>query len=251
MKKGCFIITGTSRGIGEQLAAELLEQGHLVAGLSRSDSARLAKYKHYTHYPCDLSNTHELESILDDIIKNPILSQLSMICLINNAAMLEPLRTIERCETEEISNHLQVTLLAPMVLTSRFIKLTENIRIRKKIVNVTSGSGFYPAPGMSVYCTAKAGINMFTQAVAAEQVNQPEPIEIIAVDPGMVETDLQKLARGKDLQEFEMAKLFQKAYDEGGLLSTKEMAKHFIHIIEQKHDNGKVVHYSEGQHLDE
>ena len=37
-----LIITGTSRGIGEQLAYMLLEKGHDVHGIARGTSERLA-----------------------------------------------------------------------------------------------------------------------------------------------------------------------------------------------------------------
>lgn len=41
-----FIITGTSRGIGEQLAYMLLEKGHDVHGIARGTSERLSSI-HY------------------------------------------------------------------------------------------------------------------------------------------------------------------------------------------------------------
>lgn len=87
------------------------------------------------------------------------------------------------------------------------------LSIRKKIINISSGSGIYPAPTMSVYCSVKAGINMFTQSVGSEQRNRPNPVEIIAVNPGMVDTDMQRMARGKNEQEFEMAKAFAHAHE--------------------------------------
>ncbi|MDQ0496792.1 SDR family NAD(P)-dependent oxidoreductase [Paenibacillus brasilensis] len=246
MNRGHFIITGTSRGIGEQLSTMLLDNGNFVYGISRGDSNTLDKYKNYTHRNFDLSNILGIELMLKEIFNQINLNDSEMICLINNAAMLEPLKRIDNCNAEEINKNLQISLIAPMVLTSYFIRQTDNVQIRKKIINISSGSGTYPAPAMSVYCTAKAGINMFTQCIGAEQSKQQYPLEIIAVDPGMVETELQIVARGKNDQDFEMAKFFKQAHQTGQLQSTEELGKHLINIIDKKIEPGKLVNYSEG-----
>ncbi|WEK56056.1 MAG: SDR family NAD(P)-dependent oxidoreductase [Candidatus Cohnella colombiensis] len=164
-----FIITGTSRGIGEQLARMLLENGNFVYGISRGDSNVLNKYENYIHFNFDLSDVLGIEHLLSKIFDQININNTGLICLINNAAMLEPLKSIDQCNAEEINKSLQISLIAPMVLSSCFIKQTDNVQTRRKIINISSGSGTFPAPAMSVYSTAKAGINMFTQCVGAEQ----------------------------------------------------------------------------------
>lgn len=241
-----FIITGTSRGIGEQLAKMLLENGNFVYGISRGDSHLLDKYENYIHFNFDLSDVLGIEHLLSKIFDQININNAEMICLINNAAMLEPLKSIDRCNAEEINKNVQISLIAPMVLTSCFIQQLDNVQIRQKIINISSGSGIYPAAGMSVYCTAKAGINMFTMCMGAEQSKRKHPIEVIAVDPGMVETEMQIIARGKNDQDFEMAKFFQQAHETGQLQSTENLAKHLLKIIDKKIEPGKLVNYFEG-----
>jgi benzil reductase ((S)-benzoin forming) len=246
MNNSYFIITGTSSGIGKELARVLIENGNFVYGISRRDSSVLSKHKNYIHFNFDLSNILGIELILNKIFDRIDLNNTDRICLINNAAMLEPLKTIEQCNSEDIIMNLQVSLIAPMLLTSCFIKQTDNFPNRRKIINISSGSGTYPAPAMSVYCTAKAGINMFTQCVGAEQTSRKNPIEVIAVDPGMVETEMQKTARGKNDQEFEMARFFRQAHQTGQLQSAEVLVKHLINIINKDIEPGKLVKYSEG-----
>lgn len=243
MSKSYFIITGTSRGIGEQLAKMLLEKGDVVHGISRGASHVLSEYENYTHHPFDLSHISGIQDLLHNILSQMALSDTEMICLINNAAMLEPLKTIDKCTPEEINLNLQTSLIAPIVLTSCFMNQTDKAHIRRKIINISSGSGTYPAPAMSVYCTAKAGINMFTACIGAEQANQEYPIEIVAVEPGMVETELQMIARGKNDEEFEMAKYFRQAHETGQLLSTETLGEHLLQLIEKKLEPGKLVKY--------
>lgn len=170
---------------------------------------------------------------------------LEKICLINNAAMLEPLKSIEECSAWEINKNLQISLIAPIVLSSCFIKQTNHFQGRRKIINISSGSGKYPAPDMSIYCTAKAGLNMFTHCVGAEQKSQPYPVEIIAVDPGMVVTEMQKLARRMNENEFGMSAFFTDAHNNGQLQSTENLGKHLINIINKNFDTGKLVNYFE------
>lgn len=245
MERGHFIITGTSKGIGEQLAGMLLDLGHQVYGIARGSSERLHSYSNYTHRTFDLNDIIGIESLIEGIVNEVNINDSKIFCLINNAAMLEPLKLIDRCTAQEIHHNLQVSLIAPMILTSSFIRCTQRLDIRRKIINITSGSGTYPAPGMSVYCTAKAGINMFTQCIGAEQSNQLEPVEIIAVDPGMVETELQAAARGKNEHEFEMAKYFKQAHESGQVQTTQELGRHLLKIIEEKISPGKLVNYAE------
>lgn len=233
MHKRHFIITGTSRGIGEEVASRLLKKGDCVHGIARGVSNALTQYKNYNHITFDLSHTLEIEFILNQIFEKIDFNEAEMVCLINNAAMLEPLKPIDQCNAEEINRNLQISLIAPMILTSCFINQTKNHEIRRKIINISSGSGTYPAPSMSVYCTAKAGINMFTDCVGAEQSKKDKPIEIIAIDPGMVDTELQAMARGKNDQEFELAAFFNQAYETGQLQSTEAIGKYIVYIIEQ------------------
>ncbi|OAB72509.1 SDR family NAD(P)-dependent oxidoreductase [Paenibacillus crassostreae] len=246
MNKSYFIITGTSKGIGEQLAKMLLENGDFVCGIARGKSSILDKYENYSHIQFDLSDTSSVEHMMSEAIYRIDIKDVEMICLINNAAMLEPLKSIDQCTTEEINKNLQISLIAPMILTSCFIKQTNTFQRRRKIINISSGSGSYPAPEMSVYCTAKAGINMFTQCVGAEQSTQNSPVEIISVDPGMVDTELQVIAREKNDQEFKLAKNFKQAQQTGQLQTKENICNHLINIIDKRFDSGKLVSFLEG-----
>lgn len=228
MKRSYFIITGTSRGIGKELARALLDKDDFVFGISRGAPTELAKHNNYSHTHLDLKNIHSIETVIKEIFNQIDLNQRGTICLINNAAMLEPLKTIDRCSLEEINNGLQVSLIAPMALTACFINQSQHSSMKRKVINITSGSGTYPAPSMSVYCAAKAGINMFTQCVGAEQSKHENPIEIIAFDPGMVDTELQKMAREKDEQDFELAGLFKQVHQSGQLQTTEDVVKTLI-----------------------
>lgn len=245
MKRSQFIITGASRGIGEQLSLMLLENGFPVTGIARGQSERLMQQPGYTHIHYDLADHDGLDALIQSQI-HTVQDDIELVCLINNASMLEPLKAIERCSAKEIEHHFQVSLVTPIILTSAFIRHTEKLNIKRKVINLTSGSGTYPAPHMSVYCTAKAGINMFTQCVGAEQQFTENSVEIIAVDPGMVDTDMQRQARSQDREAFEMGPAFQQAYETGQLLAKEEIGWHLLRLIGVSFETGKLVMYSDG-----
>ena len=69
---------------------------------------------------------------------------------------------------------------------------------------------------------------MFTQCVDAEQSKRKNPVEMIAFDPGMVDTELQKMVREKDEQDFELAGLFKRAHQSGQLQTTEDVVKTLI-----------------------
>ncbi|MFF2887336.1 SDR family NAD(P)-dependent oxidoreductase [Paenibacillus sp. NPDC057967] len=240
-----FIITGTTSGIGAQLAKDLLEQGANVYGIARRTPQELASYGTYQHFSFDLSKLTDIEGLVNQICERLEERKAEFICLVNNASMLEPLLPIEQCSSDDLINNIQIGLLAPMMLTSAFIKSTSHIHARRKVVNITSGSGSYPAPGMSSYCSAKAGLNMFTQCVGLEQQNQMNPVEVIAVIPGMVDTEMQVIARSKDEHSFAMASLFRQVHDAGQLITPKALSQHLQRIIENHYSNGQIVTYNE------
>jgi benzil reductase ((S)-benzoin forming) len=246
MSNSYFIITGTSRGIGEALAKMLLDDGHYIFGISRGVSDVLMQYENYTHNMFDLSESDNIEQLLTSIFEQIDSQEIDMICLINNAAMLEPLKPIEECQAEEINKNLHISLIAPIILSSCFIRQTENLNARRKIVNISSGAGVHPLEDMSIYCTAKAGLNMFTRCIGVEQTGNRNSVEIIAVDPGMVETAMQKTVRGKDVEDFAMAGFFKEAYINGELQSPEHLVADLTNIIEKKYETGKIMNHFEG-----
>lgn len=114
---------------------------------------------------------------MTEIISSIPLDDGGSITLINNAATVAPLNDIENCTSEDIISSITTNLISPAILISTFINLTFMRKTRRNIVNITSGSALYPAEGMSLYCAAKAGLNMLTRCVGLEQ-NKDNPVNI-------------------------------------------------------------------------
>jgi benzil reductase ((S)-benzoin forming) len=92
---------------------------------------------------------------------------------------------------EETDSHVKIGLIARMILTSLFIGRFSANKARKKVAFISSGAAFAPFSGDSVYCSNKAGINMFAQCVGLEQQDKDFGFEVIHIDPETVDTDMQ------------------------------------------------------------
>ncbi|WP_336773103.1 SDR family NAD(P)-dependent oxidoreductase [Paenibacillus sp. MMO-58] len=227
------IITGVSSGLGAELAKRLLEKGNTVIGLSRTDNEEIGRNTldgKYFFYPVDLTLVESLTTVLQDLISAIDQHDLKSITLINNAASVTPLRDIQFCTDEEILKNIQLNITAPMLLTSAFIRLTSDWQVVRKIVNISSGSGKYPAPNMSLYCSAKAAINMFSRCIGMEQKQgqQVNEVQVYAVDPGMMDTPMQQTARESDMA---LAGYFAAQKAEGNLIDPARVARQIISLI--------------------
>jgi len=244
MGKGFFLITGTSKGIGEALTQKILQEGNTVLGVSRNRSDAL-KSTNYYHLPFDLTNTSRISQIMDKTNEIVDRQSFDFVCLVNNASAVEPIGSIEKCPPAEIESHVKIGLLAPMLLTSMFIKRFADEKIRKKVVFISSGAAFTPLADESVYCSSKAGINMLAQCVGLEQKDREHGFEVNSIGPGMVDTSMQQAVRSKTKEEFALADFFKQAFEEGKLQEPSKVAEKIYTILENKYEQGKYVSISE------
>ena len=81
---------------------------------------------------------------------------------------------------------------APILLAQSLVQQTESWQVHRSIINISSGSAEFPTAGMSLYCSTKAALNMFTSSI---QLEQHRALTIYTVDPGMMDTEMQAVAR--------------------------------------------------------
>lgn len=244
MSDGFFLITGSSRGIGEALAQRLLGEGHLVLGVSRSNPESLESER-YHHLKCDLADTSAASQIVTKAESLVDEQSCEFLCLVNNAARLEPLKAIEECSSFELEAHVQIGLIAPIVLTSKFIHTFAHLSCRKKVAFITSGAAVQAMPDASAYCSTKAGLTMFARCVGLEQSQEEGGFETVSINPGMVETAMQVTARSKTDEEFKMAPYFKEAQRSGKVQRLEPVVEKIARILVQHQDPGALVHCAE------
>lgn len=238
-ERNVYFITGSSKGIGRALAERLLSEGARVIGLARSRAPELNALAggvpgRLEQHEIDLALPGAGAALLDSLLAGLDPAELETVTLINNAGMLAPMQPLAEAEGEALHTHLQLNLLAPMQLCSAFIRHTQAWATRKTIVNISSGAGKKPYPGWSAYCTAKAGIDMLTRCIAAEQALQPLPVEAVAIAPGVVDTQMQQQIREVPADRFPEVGRFIELKQSGGLFSAEEAAERILALLEKR-----------------
>ena len=244
MKKGYFLITGTSKGIGEAVAQKILQEGNTVLGVSRNRSDKLTS-SNYHHLSFDLTDTSRFGQIIEKTSEIFNGQSFDFVCLINNASATQPLGPIEKCPPDRIESHVKTGLIAPMILTSLFIKKFQDEKVRKKIIFMSSGAAHHPLADMSIYCGSKAGSLMFGQVVGVEQADKEYGFEVNSIGPGMVETAMQQTVRSTASNEFAMAGYFKQAFEEGKVQEPTVVAEKIYTILINRYEQGKYISVSE------
>ncbi|MET3548292.1 benzil reductase ((S)-benzoin forming) [Paenibacillus favisporus] len=225
-----FIITGTSRGLGYEICKQLINRNHLIFAVARNHNDSLNEFAarhdcklHFVKY--DLQNTDGISELIRGIMER-VRDEIESITLINNAAQVTPLGNIDDCRPEDAVKSIQTNLLAPILLTQSLINQTDERNVHRIIVNVSSDSAKDAAAGMSLYCASKAALNMFTSCI---QLEDHKALTIYKVDPGMVDTDMQKVARNQE--GLAVSNFFREAKETGALKSAEDAAKKIVRRV--------------------
>jgi benzil reductase ((S)-benzoin forming) len=241
-----FIVTGTSKGLGESVVKQLLQEKNTIFCVSRKQNnelKQLAQDKHVNlyYFSCDLQKLEEVEKMMEKILGSIDREKAEGIYLINNAGIVEPIKPVGKASNKEIEASVRVNLIAPMILTSTFIQGTEAIPTNKVVVNVSSGAANRPIYGWSVYCSTKAGLDMFTRAAGLEQESNAYPTKVISFSPGIMDTDMQKTIRSSDKDDFADVETF-KQYNDSGLLRTPDFVAEILTklMLSETIENGQV-----------
>ena len=150
------LITGTTQGIGNDIAEFFLKKGHDVIGIDRQESS--ISHSNYTHYTCDVRDKDNLPNIEDVDI------------LINNAGT-------------QNKDDIDINLKALIYITERY-GVHKNI---KSVLNIGSASAHTGAE-FPEYCASKGGILSYTKNVALRIAAYGATCN--SLDPGGVITPL-------------------------------------------------------------
>ena len=221
------IVTGVSRGLGEALAAAMLERGFTVLGVGRTASARL-KGKRFHLAACDLSEPALLAAAVTPPLRLIAGGKPTTVTLVNNAAVATPTGLVGHLDASAIASAFATNAAAPVVMADLFFRSFPDDTVERRIINVSSGAAQTAIAGMMVYGMSKAALEMLTRAIVAE-CSAPR-FRCISLRPGIFETGMQAYARSRDPAEFPSVALFR-GFKENGLL--KDPAEVAAGIVEK------------------
>ncbi len=237
------IVTGASKGLGAAFVEQLLSPDRRVVGIARSandalaDAAR-AKGAWLDWYLQDLADVEASDALATSICRS-LPRDATRYALINNAALMGPVGAVARLPVAETVAALNVNLTSLMLFTARFLEATDDLgvdgAVDRRVLNISSGSGRRPMDGNGVYSATKAGLDMFTRCMKAEQQERPEGrrARVVSLAPGVIDTEMQVYARSRDPMAFPQARYFAKMKEDGVLVSPAEAARKILGYLDR------------------
>jgi benzil reductase ((S)-benzoin forming) len=236
------IVTGVSRGLGESLVVALLARGWHVLGVGRTSTPRASgpRYRFVAH---DLADAAGIDAALAAPFEALARERPAAACLMNNAAAVEPVGALGTLAGADIAASLAVNLAAPAALANLFCRVFVNAGDRR-IVNVSSGAAARALPGGGAYSIAKAGLEMLTCAIAAEQGAQG--IVAVSLRPGILDTGMQAFMRGQPEARLPAVGMFRDFHAGGQLVAPDVAAATIVErVVLQPLLQGRTYSYAE------
>ena len=148
-----ILLTGDSKGLGENIKLKLIDSGYNVIGLSRSGDD--IKY--------DLSDVDGIKDLYLNIIKDrgPIHGY------INNAAFAYD-DIITNLNSEKLMEMYKVNVFSPMMLTKYVIRDMMLNKTKGSIIHISSISVHTGYKGLSMYASTKGSLEAFSKNTSRE-----------------------------------------------------------------------------------
>jgi short-subunit dehydrogenase len=196
---GTAIVTGASSGIGKVYAERLAARGHdLVLVARREDRLRQLAADLEQRFgvraevlAVDLSRPESVSMLGERIMNDAAIS-----LLINNAGF-SALKPLTQTPDETIASMIALNVTA-LTRLSRAALVGFKARGVGTLINVGSGAGFAPYPGIPVYGATKAYVYLFTQSIQSEVEGTPVRVQLVL--PGAVVSEGWEVAGGADLE---------------------------------------------------
>lgn len=200
--KQLIALTGVTRGLGYAMTQQFIAQGHTLLGCARSADAiqQLRQQFPSDHHfaAVDIAEESQVKAWAEEILTQygpPTL-------LINNAGFINQPAPLWQISSEEFSRVIDINLKGVAHTIRHFVPATI-ARGSGIIVNFSSGWGRATSPQVAPYCASKWAIEGMTQALAQEL---PAGMAAIALNPGIIHTDMLEICFGKDAAYYPQAK---------------------------------------------
>lgn len=218
-----IIITGTSRGIGYELALQFANAGHQVLAISRKTPLALIENENITCLSVDLSDENDLTAV-ESFLTN---SWKKVDVIIHNAGSLvnKPFSQLSQTDFEKV---YKVNVFGVANLTRIALPFLQK---GSHVVTISSMGGIQGSmkfAGLAAYSSSKGAVITLSELLAEEYKEQGIAFNVLAL--GAVNTEmLQEAFPGYQAP-----------------ISAKEMADYIFNfaLTGNKYHNGKIIQVS-------
>lgn len=178
-----IIVTGTSRGIGYELALKFANAGHQVLAISRKTPRILIENKNITCLSIDLSNESDLEKVQDFLST----SWKKVDAIVHNAGslLLKPFSETTQKDFEDV---YKVNVFAVANLTRVCLPYLQK---GSHVVTISSMGGIQGSlkfAGLAAYSSSKGAVITLSELLAEEYKERGIAFNVLAL--GAVQTEM-------------------------------------------------------------
>lgn len=170
------IVTGTTSGLGLEIANHFLSIGWKVYGLSRG-SSKIVNDR-YHHLRGDIKNSESIKNLIQCNVKETI------DLLVNNSAVFD-YNCFEDTSLDVIDNIIDTNIKGTIYVTKFILPLMSKM---SKIIFINSVAGLEEIENQSIYCASKYALTSFAGVLGKEI--QKKQIKVTSIHPGGINTPL-------------------------------------------------------------
>ena len=248
MKNETAIITGSTSGIGKQIAETFLKEGCKVTISSRNEKnveKTVSEFKKkygdsVIGVPCDVSDLNALKTLM----KTTLDKFGSIRILVANAGVnlsYGPLEYINPKQAESDAEKVIGTNLIGLINTITTVYPYMIQQNYGRIITLSGGGADRPVTHMTIYSASKGGVVAFSKCFAEELKESHPGIKINIFQPGMIDTNLNKNV--KLVEGWKDQKVFQEEtsliYQYIGADIEKSCSKVIPYVLPSCKSNGK------------
>jgi NAD(P)-dependent dehydrogenase (short-subunit alcohol dehydrogenase family) len=187
-EKKVWFITGTSAGIGRELAETALEKGYKVAATARKPEVLRDLAEKYPEMvltlKLDVTNKNDIAEAVGKTIE-----KFGRIDVVVNNAGYGLLGAVEEPSDEQIRGQFETNVFG-VINVVREVLPTLRSQKSGHIINISSGLGFFAFPSYGYYSATKFAVQGLSEALAQETA--PLGIKVTIAEPGATKTDFIK-----------------------------------------------------------
>ena len=178
-----IIITGTSRGIGFELALKFANAGHQVLALSRKANQELLSHKNITFISVDLSNEAELHQVTEFLAT----TWQKIDAVVHNAGSLL-LKPFSETSQNDFENIYKVNVFGVANLTRTCLTYLQKGSHVVTISSMGGVQGSLKFAGLAAYSSSKGAVITLSELLAEEFKEQGISFNVLAL--GSVQTEM-------------------------------------------------------------
>ncbi|GAA4275136.1 SDR family oxidoreductase [Aquimarina gracilis] len=192
------LVTGSSRGLGKEMAIRLARQGADILVTYNSNKTQAnetvseieALGQKAVAFQLNVGDVSTFDTFFSDV-KNALQQHWNVSnfdILVNNAGIIAHEMVAETSEAT-FDSLMNIQLKGPFFITQKALTLLND---GGRIINVSTGLARFSIPGYGAYAAMKSGIETLTRYLAKELGSRQITVNTIA--PGAINTDMNKAA---------------------------------------------------------